>query len=147
MGTLLLRVLLVLAALGGCSAAALEPLVRGLPAELGTEAQDDGQLEMRAPEPAARGCRGPKSQKRRQLRVMTLNANSWGSVKRLWEKIQADADVVLLQEVKLRSAAAEAEQVWLRGRGWQLVPSACLSGPLGGEPRPVWRWPCGRASR
>ena len=126
-----MRLLLMMAMLSGCTAAATE-LQPQCPAGPESWVPENALQDQQVTEPEARRRRGPKPRKRRQLRVMTVNGNSWGTVKRLWPKIGADADVVLIQEVKLRSAAMELEKEWLRGLGWQLAPSACLSGPQGG---------------
>ncbi len=64
------------------------------------------------------------------LRIQTANVTSWGSL--LPFLMKTEADVLMVQELKVPAAAIDDRVAWLRRRGWNALITAAETGPNGG---------------
>ncbi len=72
----------------------------------------------------------PPSHQPFALRVATVNATSWGSLRTFLQT--TGAHVVCAQEHRLPPAAIAAASAWARRKGWKSVWTAAAAGPNGG---------------
>ncbi len=64
------------------------------------------------------------------LKITTVNATSWGSMRPYLRRVAAD--IVLVQEHKLGPGVVPCAIAWLRRRGWNAVMTPAQRGPNGG---------------
>ncbi len=84
-----------------------------------------------SPEPEGADCDEPKDDMGYYaLRVLTANCTSWGSLVPLLAR--TEADVMLVQELRIGPEQADAKVAWLRRRGWNAIISPAVLGPNGG---------------
>jgi len=81
---------------------------------------------------AGGGRRSGERAARGRLRIVTLNANSWATLRSQLVLLAESADVVLAQETKISGGKVRQEQAWLKRNGWSGVFADAIAGPQGG---------------